>query len=313
MELFALTAAGVFTFRLARKLSGDPYAASLAAVIFIFSPVVRVLIAAHPRPAAAAVLLPFLLLRFYRLTDLERDGDPHRRRVVIFLAAASLAFAGVLYPGFAVAANFLLWLVLLIGYLMDRRRRWDIWGAPILGWFWASAVSILLYLPVWWWRRLHPGALGGALSSLSINGADFIDLWQPSPYYAGMGVCVMALAGLNLTRSYRQQARLWFLVSGFMMWLSLGSRFMLGGRYIWWVPALNRGLSKIPLYTDVEPIFYAASAQLALGLLSAYGFAALLTRVPPLKVRWVRPLLTALLAFLIIGDLLRVQPLFPFP
>jgi len=312
LELLALIAAAVLAFRLARKLCGDPYAACLAAVLYVFSPVIRLLTAESPRLAAGTALLPLLCILFYWTNELPRDEPGHERKIRIGVLALCLAALGFIDPRFALTAGLLIWLALLLGYLMDRRRRSEVWAAPFSAWALATAAAIALYAPLWWWRRLHPGGpAGGALSGFPLAGADFMELWYPSPFYIGMTAYVMAIAALLLTRSYRQQARLWFILCGFMLWLAIGPEFRIAGRYLWWVPALYRGAGRIPPLAGVDPCFYAAAAQLSLSVLSAFGFGALLSHVDPLKLRWVRPIATALIGMLIIGDFLRVRPFLP--
>ncbi len=311
MELLGLIVAAALTFHLAHRLCGDPYAASLAGILFVFSPIVRLLAAKDARLAACMALLPLLFILFYRTGDIPHDEPGYARKLHLGALALCLAFMGVFDPRFAVVANLLVWMVLLLGYAMDRRRRSEMWGPPFLGWTIATVASLALYLPLWWWRRLHPGAVGGALTAFPLTGTDFMDLWRPSAFYVGMSAFVIAIAALQLARSYRNQARLWFMLGGFMFWLSVGPRFILQGRYLWWVPALYRGARKIPLLADVDPSFFAAAGQFALAILAAYGFGALMTRVHPTKLRWLRPIMTAVLAFLLIGDFLRVQPFLP--
>lgn len=305
MELIALAAAAALTYRLARKLSGDPYAAAISAALYVFSPVVRVLASTDARLAASTALLPLLFLRFYRITEMERGGDAVERRLVLFLNAVVLAAAGATDPRFAVAAAAVVWLVILLGLFMDRRRKWEVWSTPVLGWLWTTLCAILLYAPLWWARRLRPGYAGGPLAGVLPAGADFAALWEPSPAYTGMAACALALAGLNLSRSYRAQARLWFFFSTVMLWLALGPRFLINGRYLWWAPVLGRGTQKIPLLSGVDPAFYAAAGQLGLAFLAAYGFTALLARVDPAKARWTRPAAAAAVILLLAGDFLR--------
>ncbi len=255
-------------------------------------------------------LLPLLLVLFYSVNAVPAE-ERTERRIHTFAVALALAALGVFDPRFAVVADLLVWLVLAIGYTMDKRRKSEMWGPPFKAWTFATLGGLACYLPLWWWRRLHPGAVGGPLSVFPLTGADFLELGWPSEYYVGLVAAVLAVSALRLAMSYRDQARLWFILACVCVWMSFGPRFMLGGRYLWWVPALYRGARKIGMLADIDPSFFAAAGQFCLAILAGYGFAALLTRVPPRKVRWLRPLATAAIALLLIGDFLRFRPFLP--
>ncbi|MFH2201975.1 MAG: hypothetical protein ABIJ96_02565 [Elusimicrobiota bacterium] len=306
MELLALIAAAVLMFQLARKLCGDPYGAALASVVYVFSPAVRTLAAESVNLAFCLPLLPLLFLLFYRTNDIARDAPGYRRKLHIAALTLCLGTGGALDSRFALTAGLLVWIVLLLGYLMDRRRRGETWGPPFAAWAAATVGGIALYAPLWWWHRMHP-----ASAAVLTTGADFMQLWQPSPYYVGMAAFGMATGALILAQSYQSQARLWFMAAGLMLWLTIGLRLHVAGHALWWVPALYRGLIKIPLYAGVDPYFFAAAGQFTFALLTAFGFGALLTRAHPTQLRWLRPALCAFIALTLLGDGLRFLPFLP--
>ncbi len=305
-----LLIAAVLCALAAHKLCGDRVGAVLAGFVFALSPSVRILAGADIRTAAALALLPALLLLFYRLNEIPTDLK-RSRRLNILAVGLVLDALGILDTRLAAAGGLTLWIIVLTGYAMDHRRRWLVWGPVFLGWGFSCLAGIALYLPVWLWRRYQPGALGGPPPFIPEMGADFVELWLPSPFYSGIIAALLALAALIFSRSYRGQVRLWAILAGLMLWMSLGERFLFAGKYSWWVPALYRGASKLPWLKEVPPIVFGALGQLALGILAAFGLGALLTSLPPKSLRWARPLAAFLAAALITADYLRIQPLIP--
>ncbi len=308
--MLLLLIAAVLCALAARKLCGDWAGAVLAGLVFALSPSVRMLAGADLRIAAAISLLPALLLLFYRLNETPADLK-RARRLAICAVGLILAGLGICDVRFATAGGLTLWIIVLTGYAMDHRRRWMVWGPVFSGWTFACIAGIVLYAPLWLWRRHLPNALGGPPARLPGVGADFVELWLPSAFYIGIAAALLALAALILSRSYRGQVRLWAVLAGLMFWMSLGSRFLFAGKYSWWVPALYRGARKLPWLGEVPPLVFGAVGQLALAMLAAFGLGALLTLLPPKSLRWARPLAAVLAAALISLDYLRVLPLIP--
>lgn len=304
-----LLAAAVVTGLSARKLCGDPYAALPAAAVYAAAPPVRNLASADLRIAACVLLLPALFFLFHSMTDFTHDEEPSRRRWNLAAMVALTFVMSVLDSRFATTANLAVWAVLLTGFFMDHKRHSRIWGPPFYAWTLTTLFSLLAYAPLWWWRRLSPGAVGGPPAGFDLLGADFLGLWSHSADYLGLLAVVLGVLGLFLSRSYRSQTRLWAVTAGIFVWIGLGARFYLGLHYVWWVPLLYRLVRKIGWFGSIDPAFFAVAGQFALAMLVGFGVQALWARIPPRHYRWARPALAVGAAALIALDGFRFAPL----
>ena len=297
MSVLIVALAALAAGRLGRRLCGDAFAATSAALVYGLSPTIEVLARADARTAGWTVLLPILLICFYRSNESVESG---------FRAALPsggvLALCGTLDPRVAIASGILIGSLLLAGYLMDRQKSSAVWNPAFGRWLMASGIGVALYSPLWLWRTRHPVALPLEFSYEAINAARLL---HPSPHYLGFAACALAVAAVTLSRSYRGPARLWGWIAATMIWLSLGPDFRFGGRTFPWVPCLYLGASKLPWVRDVPPILFAACGKLSLGILSAFGLLALSTRLPARHLLWTKIALTAATAAILCADYLR--------
>jgi hypothetical protein len=290
---------------LARRLCGDHYGALVAGVAYAMAPSVRFVISSDPRSGLAIAALPVLFILFYRLNDLHPTDTPAQRKGIAALAL-TLGVSGLFDPRLTTVSAFLLWLALGVSYFLDKARRGEVWGPPFKGLAWATVFGVLTYLPFWFARRSDPTTLGGAYPA-GMNGADLT--WLLTPSYAYVGISLLALIGaaLTLTRSYRAQAKLWTGLGLVLLWAGLGAKFSWGGHYIWWIPALYKGLARMGPLGGVPPEHFSAIGHLAFALVAGYGFGGLLTQLSPRAAAWLRPAACTATSLLLALDFLRYR------
>jgi len=302
-----LGAAAATAFVLARRLTGDSYAAVPAAAVFALSPAAVSIARIDRRLAVCVHLLPVLFMLFYRLTETPIDGPPGKRRLLSGVVVSVLGSQAYLDHRFATMAGLSIWIVLLTGFFMHSPRREGDWTEPFRTWTLCSLFGFLCYVPLWWMRRNTAG--GWAVPPAPMGGADLLSLWIPAgglpgqaAAYIGLAAAALAVFAVVRSRSYRQQTRLWAVLALLCLWLSLGPGVHCNGEYLWWVPALYRGVRRVGWLGSVPPLYFLVAAQLAMAVLCAFAMRTFWTLFPLKSLRWIRPLASAAAAALVVAD-----------
>ena len=295
---FAL--AGWAAYRLALRVVGDPAGALFCGLAFTlqslhFASTVRF----H---ALAIEWLPITLLALLRVFEHGRLRDG------VWLG---LAFVGAFYASVEYAYFLLFVGAALAAFQLLRHRP----SAAAHGFWWRSACSAaaasLLTVPFWWVFfqeiQLSHASLGAQVRHLT---PDLLDLFLPDPRHSllagpigslretlglapiptavAMSWTLLALAAAGTARAWRRgsDVAIWALVALGFGATMLGPSLRLLGHETG-IPGPYALLARVlPFFEQARmPMRLGAVAQLALGVLAAYGLAGLAGRVAPER-RW---------------------------
>ena len=249
--------------------------------------------------ALAIEWLPLVLWALLRVFERGRARDG------LWLG---LAFVGAFYASIEYAYFLLLVGVGLVAFQAVARRE----RAAAHAWWWRSALGAaaasLLTLPFWWVfaqeMQLTHGSVGAQVRNLT---PDVLDLFLPDPRHpllggpigslrAALGLApiptavamswtLLGLAAVGVARAWRERAGellVWGAVAVFFLAAMLGPEIRFLGHPTG-VPGPYAVLARVlPFFEQARmPMRFGAVAQLALGLLAAYGLSGWAARLLP--------------------------------